>query len=118
MSDEKLSSAELPEHWKPFGELFEKQELAFTDTVRSYEGRVIRHSLHTLLPRISMSASEDESAFETSVYDDTGEFPDPVEFELKEVLARGGMGRICKAVQVPLQREVAIKMLRSDRRTS
>jgi len=39
------------------------------------------------------------------------------EFELGPLIAKGGMGRVCAAKQLPLQRDVVIKMLREDKRT-
>jgi len=66
---------------------------------RQSDDRISLREREATLPEISF-AREDNTT--------------PPEFELGPLIAEGGMGRICSAKQLPLQRDVVIKMLRVE----
>ena len=68
-----------------------------------------------LKPHQKKALREKESTLPTLSFTDKDATP---EFELGALIAEGGMGRICSAKQIPLRRDVVIKMLREDKQTS
>ena len=108
------------EHWVVYSETFDLQNHLPTETIRIAEKPAKTRSMHAKLPRMSVHTPFLESlptAVELSMVEEDEELSPP-EFRLGALLATGGMGRICQATQIPLHREVVIKMLRKDKRNA
>jgi len=124
MSDKEHPYPTDPEQWMAFTQSFGNEQLHISETVRGGASSARSMHLKELLPRASMQVSTTTQTLLSETVAMTSEHTDedqeallePVEFDLGELLAKGGMGRICKARQIPLHRDVVIKMLRLDRR--
>ena len=109
-------------HWIAFTQSFEQQNLRFTDTIRIHNKPSTPSQIHDLLPRVSLyTPKEFISEHQKTLTEQApiqSSLKEPVEFRLGDLLAQGGMGKICQAFQVPLHRDVVIKMLREDKRNA
>ena len=124
MSKDLKSKTTEPEHWLSFTQAFESQKHSVNETVRTQENITGFEELQELLPHLSMDTVLSDSNSTKDLQKpgiprarQHSFIREPLEFVLGEMLAQGGMGRICKARQTPLYRDVVVKMLRLDKRS-
>jgi len=92
----------LEDYWKQIETEFRHSRLKTTDTIRFRVEALTPQNEGRSLPRLHF-----EDDFEAESAD----------FALGKILGEGGMARVCVAEQLPLHREVAIKMLRAGERS-
>mgnify|MGYP000745686697 CR=1 FL=1 len=120
--DDRFSGEE--EHWKAFEAQFERQNLTIMDTVKNHDSPKLNENSDYILPSISYVRSQkkhiqlsESPEISFGLHSSDERAFDHMEFDLGDLLAQGGMGCVFEARQLPLQRDVVIKMLRTDKQS-